>query len=117
MRPQPRPRVPSTCRKSCTSSTPCMPATHITTFVEEDYEIAETMSSYWANFAKTLNPNHGGSYAGDLPRWEPNTPQGDQVVMELGDALENIEITSKEKVDFVMEYFSQQISYYGVGGD
>jgi carboxylesterase 2 len=39
-----------------------------------DYEIAETLSSYWANFVKTSNPNTGGSYGGNgtLAHWAPS---------------------------------------------
>jgi para-nitrobenzyl esterase len=47
-------------------------------FVDVDHEIAETMSSYWARFAETGDPNGPG-----LPEWPPvgDRPQ----VMELGD--------------------------------
>lgn len=39
-----------------------------------DYEIAETLSSYWANFIKTSDPNKGGSYRGNgtLAYWAPS---------------------------------------------
>ncbi|CAG8105050.1 unnamed protein product [Penicillium olsonii] len=82
-------------------------------FTSEDYAIAERMSAYWANFAKTLDPNNGGSYTGSghLPRWDPNSPKGDQAVMELGDSFSAVEITSQEKVDFVMDFFHQQRPY------
>ncbi|PYI02534.1 carboxylesterase [Aspergillus sclerotiicarbonarius CBS 121057] len=82
-------------------------------FTDEDYIIADQMSAYWANFAKTLDPNRGGSYtsSGLLSRWEPNSNDGKQVVMELGDAFQQQVITSPEKVNFVMEYFFQQTPY------
>ena len=32
----------------------------------DDYAIAQKMNSYWANFAKTGNPNVGGSYPSSL---------------------------------------------------
>ncbi|KAJ5117333.1 prolyl oligopeptidase-like protein [Penicillium atrosanguineum] len=39
-----------------------------------DYEIADTLSSYWANFVKTSNPNTGKSYHmnGSLAYWRPS---------------------------------------------
>lgn len=43
-----------------------------------DYALAETMLSYWANFAKTGNPNGEG-----LPTWNKYTSNTDQV-QELG---------------------------------
>ena len=44
-----------------------------TTWEADDYAIADKVSSYWANFIKTGNPNTGGSYAkygkGALVNW------------------------------------------------
>ncbi|MDQ2842818.1 MAG: carboxylesterase family protein [Acidobacteriota bacterium] len=48
---------------------------------DSDRKLAETMSSYWTNFAKTGNPN-GGS----LPRW-PQFEEHDQQAMQLGDEV------------------------------
>ncbi len=46
-----------------------------------DRELARTMSAYWANFAKTGDPN------GDaLPRWEPYTAES-HAVMVLADSV------------------------------
>ncbi|KAJ5609574.1 carboxylesterase [Penicillium herquei] len=83
-------------------------------FTSIDYEIQEKMSSYWANFAKTLNPNKGGSYhgSGKLPKWTPNDANGTEVVIELGGTFEDVPIApSNEYVEFIMDYYSQQISY------
>ncbi|RAH43432.1 carboxylesterase [Aspergillus brunneoviolaceus CBS 621.78] len=82
-------------------------------FTDEDYIIADQMSSYWANFAKTLDPNRGNSYTGSgvLARWEPNTNEGKPVVMELGDNFQPQLITSPEKTNFILKYFSQQTPY------
>ncbi|EHA19581.1 carboxylesterase [Aspergillus niger ATCC 1015] len=84
-------------------------------FTAEDYAIADKLSAYWANFAKTLDPNIGDSYTGSdgpLAHWEPNSPKGKPaVVMELGDAFREIEVAGPEKVEFVMEYFAQQTPY------
>ena len=35
-------------------------------YTQEDWELSRTMQRYWANFAKTGNPN-----GPDLPLWEP----------------------------------------------
>lgn len=82
-------------------------------FTEADYEIQEKMSAYWANFAKTLDPNKGGSYKGKgvLPHWSPNSPNGTQVVMELGNAFANVPIAKREQVEFLMEWYHRQIPY------
>lgn len=44
---------------------------------QSDIDLAETMSSYWSNFAKTGNPN-----GENLPTWDLYTSNGE--VMELG---------------------------------
>ncbi|KAJ5811392.1 hypothetical protein N7474_007693 [Penicillium riverlandense] len=82
-------------------------------FTEKDYEIQEKMSAYWANFAKTFNPNKGNSYTGKgaLPHWSPNSPNGTQVVMELGNAFENVPVAKPAQVDLIMDYFHQQVPY------
>jgi carboxylesterase type B len=52
-------------------------------FAEKDRKIAAMMSSYWANFAATGNPNGNG-----LPRW---SPVGDKPeIMEVGDKCGSI---------------------------
>lgn len=82
-------------------------------FTAVDYEIQEKMSAYWANFAKTLDPNQGGSYTGkgSLPEWTPNNPNGTQVVMELGNYFGNVPIAKKAQVKFLMDWFHRQTPY------
>lgn len=82
-------------------------------FTKKDYEIQEKMSAYWANFAKTLDPNSGGSYQGksSLPKWTPNDANGTQVVMELGNYFGNVPIAKPAQVDLIMDYFSEQYTY------
>ena len=41
-------------------------------FEDHDYELSRIMSAYWANFAKTGNPN-----GGPVPLWEPYTAAED----------------------------------------
>jgi carboxylesterase 2 len=82
-------------------------------FTAKDYEIQEQMSAYWANFAKTLDPNQGGSYTGkgSLARWSPNSAKGTQKVMELGNSFGNVPIAKPEQVKLIMNYFHQQTPY------
>ena len=82
-------------------------------FSSVDFEIQEKMSSYWANFAKTLDPNSGGSFTGNgtLPYWPANNPEGSQMVFELGNSFDNVSIADSSRVEFVLDYFRQQLPY------
>jgi carboxylesterase 2 len=67
----------------------------------DDYEIADTLSTYWANFIKTGNPNGDG-----LPYWPANTAE-EPVTMEVGDAWNPITVATEEKISFMREWFSK----------
>jgi para-nitrobenzyl esterase len=56
-------------------------------FTDKDRAIADMMSSYWANFATSGNPNGKG-----LPAWNPTGAE--HVVMEVGDKTAAIALTS-----------------------
>lgn len=60
------------------------------TMEKADTLVADRMSSYWANFVKTGDPNGPG-----LPRWEPYTP-GKREVMQLGEHMGMIPIAASE---------------------
>lgn len=61
-----------------------------------DYELAELMSSYWANFAKTGNPN--GEW---LPLW-PAYKAKDGIVMIFNEHSMVGELPGKEGLDFLL---------------
>jgi para-nitrobenzyl esterase len=61
---------------------------------EADKKLADTMSSYWANFATTGNPNGKG-----LPKW-PAYQTKDDSSMEFGDKIEVRREVNKTALDF-----------------
>jgi len=74
-----------------------------------DYEIAEKMIGYWANFIKTGNPNFGNSYRGNgtLPSWFASTPYAN-LTQRLGEAFEPIQVAEPARLALIQEYFSVQ---------
>ncbi|KUJ18621.1 carboxylesterase [Mollisia scopiformis] len=66
----------------------------------EDYAIAE-MSSYWANYIRSENPNGKG-----LATWPANSASS-AVTMELGDAFEVVEVANSSNIAFMKEWFSK----------
>jgi para-nitrobenzyl esterase len=68
-------------------------------WTDEDRKIADMMSSYWANFIKTGDPNGDG-----LPAWKPldvNAP----AFMELGDRFGPAPLPEKVKMDFIKRQY------------
>lgn len=71
-------------------------------FTDADWKIADTMSSYWANFIKTGDPNSPG-----LAHW-PSTSEQPGMTMEIGDKYQPIPVAgSKEKQAFFEQYYSK----------
>jgi para-nitrobenzyl esterase len=73
-----------------------------TAWTDEDRRIAETMSSYWINFARTGNPNGPG-----LPNWMAFDGKTEQV-MELGDHFRPIPLVDKDRFDFWRRFYATQ---------
>ena len=71
-------------------------------WTDEDRKIADTISSYWANFIATGNPNGPG-----LPGWTPYNSQS-PTVMEIGDRFEPIPVASPARLDFWKRFFQTQ---------
>jgi carboxylesterase type B len=69
---------------------------------DEDRKIAEVISSYWASFAATGDPNGKG-----LPSW-PAFDAGLTQTMELGAKFEAIPIADTVKIDFFKRFFATQ---------
>lgn len=64
-------------------------------WTEGDHYLADTMSSYWANFVKTGNPNGEG-----LPSWEECTSETDGAFMHFKDTEDGTAAVCTTKSDF-----------------
>ncbi len=62
-----------------------------------DHELAATMSSYWANFAATGNPNSAG-----LPNWPAYNTQNNSTII-LGETVQSKPLPGKAGLDFLIE--------------
>ena len=71
-------------------------------WTDDDRRIANIMSSYWANYAATGNPNGPG-----LPEWPAYDPKSPRV-MELGSAFAPIPVAEPAKLDFWRRFFLTQ---------
>jgi para-nitrobenzyl esterase len=71
-------------------------------FTADDRRIADSMSSYWANFITEGDPNGAG-----LPRW-PAVSEKPGFTMELGDKTAPIPIAGDDaKLKFWEKYHSR----------
>lgn len=64
-------------------------------FTDIDYQLEETMSSYWVNFAKTSNPNGDG-----LPAWPAYNDKNPEVI-ELGDEVKTAPLPYRDQLYFL----------------
>ena len=69
---------------------------------ESDYKLEKIMLNYWANFAKTGNPN-----GADLPEWKEYTESND-FIMELGEKTHEIPDIYKDLYNILDECFDRK---------
>jgi para-nitrobenzyl esterase len=68
---------------------------------KQDRVLADAMSSYWTNFAKTGNPN-----GGKLPRWPAFDGKNGNEVMHLGDTIAVGPVEHQAGLDFFAKVFA-----------
>ena len=71
-------------------------------FVNDDYALADTMTSYWGNFGATADPN-----GKDLAQWPAFSPN-QKVVMQLGDNDGPIPVATDARFEFFKRYFASK---------
>ena len=74
---------------------------HKFAYNSSDYELGKIMCDYWANFAKTGNPNSDG-----LPTWDIYEPESNQV-MELGSHVGSFDDSYIELYKIFDEYYQK----------
>jgi para-nitrobenzyl esterase len=67
-----------------------------------DHRLAETMSDYWANFAKTADPNGAG-----LPLWEAYDPVSKKVML-LDNEIESSKLPDTKQLQVWQDYYEQK---------
>ncbi len=67
---------------------------------DDDRKLADTMSSYWVNFAATGDPN-----GKDLPRW-PVYRRSDDVALELGSPIKPVAHLHEPALDFFDAWYA-----------
>ena len=74
-------------------------------YTEADTKLADLVSSYWVNFAKTGDPNGPG-----LPPWSPFDNQAANPVMYLGTQAQAGPLPNKAGLDFMDTHWSSMFS-------
>jgi para-nitrobenzyl esterase len=74
-------------------------------WTDDDHRIADVMSSYWANYIKTGNPNGAG-----LPTWPVFDPKAPRV-MSLGDSFGPIPLAEPARLAFWKRFYESQAQW------
>lgn len=69
-----------------------------------DYQLAQTMSDYWVNFAKTGNPN-----GENLPIWESCNTKNQKAII-LGEKVYSADLPNAAQLLFLEQFYSAQIN-------
>lgn len=64
-----------------------------------DYTLSDAMGEYWANFAKTGDPN-----GGDLPRWTPFTEESPKVMNFRDDGWDMRDVVDTPQAERVIQF-------------
>lgn len=74
-------------------------------YTEADTKLADLISSYWVNFAKTGDPNGPG-----LSTWSPFDNKAANPVIYLGTQIQMGALPNKPGLDFMDAFWSAQLS-------
>jgi len=74
-------------------------------YTDTDTKLADLVSSYWVNFAKTGDPNGAG-----LPTWTPFDDKAENPVMWIGAQTQMGALPNKPGMEFMDAFWSAQLS-------
>ena len=75
-------------------------------WTDSDRQVADAMSSYWVNFARSGNPNGKGPNGTELDKW-PVYDGKNQSVMVFGNPPEGAQAPSEAQLAFFQSYFDK----------
>lgn len=87
-------------------------ATTDTPWTSEDYSIAATMNSYWANFIKTQNPNGAGLVNWPSVSTSNSSTNSTPMVQYVGNDFKNGRVVDDAKVQLYAEWFNSGLKTY-----